>query len=351
MSSSYHSDFWSSDFRWRPDRWRTDFDVSVRAPAKLNLSLAVLARRDDGFHEIESLMVPVTLHDTVRVRVSDVPGIRLRVGFGGRLATAVGSSLAHDVPVDAGNLVVRAAQSLAVEAGLTPSPDVPCTPGLEIDLVKRIPSGSGLGGGSSDAASTLMAAARAWGIDLSAERLAAIGAAIGSDVPVFFVGGPAIAGGRGERIEEVAGIPSLHAVIARPPAGLSTAAVYARCTPDAGRRGTARLLADALSAGRFRGAIPLMHNDLESPARSLCPDVERLLDALSRAGAPHPMLTGSGSACFAIVRSATEARRVAARLDMGGWPGVFTVRTTSVAAGSAGASGQGWGDVIGCGHR
>ena len=97
--------------------------VSVRAPAKLNLSLAVLARRADGFHEIESLMVPVTLHDTLRVQVSDVPGIRLRVRFGGRLATPAGSALAHDVPTDASNLVVRAAQSLAVEAGLAASPD------------------------------------------------------------------------------------------------------------------------------------------------------------------------------------------------------------------------------------
>ena len=119
----------------------------MRAPAKLNLSLAVLARRADGFHEIESLMVPVTLYDTLRVHVSDVPGIRLRVRFGGRLATAAGLALAHDVPTDASNLVVRAAQSLAVDAGLAESPDSPCAPGLDIDLVKRIPSGSGLGGG------------------------------------------------------------------------------------------------------------------------------------------------------------------------------------------------------------
>ena len=165
--------------------------ISVRAPAKLNLSLAVLARRADGFHEIESLMVPVTLHDTLRVQVSDVPGIRLRVRFGGRLATPVGSALAHDVPTDASNLVVRAAQSLAVEAGLAKSPDSPCTPGLDIDLVKRIPSGSGLGGGSSDAAALLMAATQAWRIDCSHDRLAEIGARIGSDVPVFFAGGAA----------------------------------------------------------------------------------------------------------------------------------------------------------------
>jgi len=300
--------------------------VSVHAPAKLNLSLAVLARRADGFHEIESLMVPVTLHDTLRVQVSEVPGIRLRVRFGGRLATAAGSPLAHDVPSDATNLVVRAAQLLAVEAGLADSSAALAVPGLDIDLVKRIPSGSGLGGGSSDAAAVLVAAAEAWGLDVPLDRLAAIGAMIGSDVPVFFAGGAAIAGGRGERIESVAGIPPLHAVIARPTTGLSTAAVYAQCTPDATCRGMARRLAIALAAGKFRGAQPLMHNSLETPARSMCPEVDRLLEDFARAGAAHPMLTGSGSACFALMRSSVEARRVAARLEMAGWPGVFTVR-------------------------
>jgi 4-diphosphocytidyl-2-C-methyl-D-erythritol kinase len=305
--------------------------VTVRAPAKLNLSLAVLARRDDGFHEIESLMVPVTLRDSLRVRVSEQPGIRLHVRFGGRLATAAGMPLAHDVPSDATNLVVRAAQALAVEAGIAPSVDSPCVPGLDIELVKRIPSGSGLGGGSSDAAAVLVAAAQVWGLDYPPERLAAIGGRIGSDVPVFFAGGAAIAGGRGERIEPVAGIPPLHAVIARPVAGLSTAAVYGRCTPDATRRGAARQLAAALAAGRFRAALPLMHNSLEQPAREMCAEVGRLLDHFSRAGAVHPLLTGSGSACFALARSAVEARRVAARLEMAGWPGVFSVRLATAA--------------------
>lgn len=300
--------------------------IAVRAKAKLNLSLAVLARRADGFHEIESLMVPVTLHDTLRVQISEVPGIRLRVRFGGRLATAAGSPLAHDVPSDATNLVVRAAQALAVAAGLAESTASPCVPGLDIDLVKRIPSGSGLGGGSSDAAAVLVAAAKAWGLDVPLDRLAAIGAGIGSDVPVFFAGGAAIAGGRGERIEPVAGLPPLHAVIARPATGLSTAAVYARCTPDATRRGEARQLATALAAGRCRGGQPFMHNSLEAAARTMCPEVDRLLADFARAGAAHPLLTGSGSACFALMRSSMEARRVAARLEMAGWPGVFSVR-------------------------
>ena len=292
--------------------------VTILAPAKLNLSLAVLDRRADGFHEIESLMVPVSLHDTLRVCAVAEPGIRLRVAFGGRLAQPVAAALRRDVPADDSNLVVRAARLLAEEAGVTQ--------GLDVELVKEIPSGAGLGGGSSDAAAILMAAADAWGLDWSADRLAALGSRIGSDVPWFFAGGPALAGGRGEQVTAMSGIPPLAAVIACPTVGLSTAAVYARCTPAASRRGAAAHLAATLAAGRLRAAQDLMHNALEAPARELCPDVSRLLDDMARAGAVRPMLTGSGSACFALLRTATEARRIAARLAAAGWPGVFPVR-------------------------
>ncbi|NDC63449.1 MAG: hypothetical protein EBZ59_05565, partial [Planctomycetia bacterium] len=159
---------------------------TVRPPAKLNLSLGVLERRGDGFHAIESLMVPVTLRDTLRVTLRDAPGISLRVRYGGRLARP-DSGARRDVPVDDTNLVVRAARRLAQAAGVSQ--------GLDVDLVKRIPSGAGLGGGSSDAAAVLLAASWAWGLDWSHERLAEIGSAIGSDVPWFFAGGPAIASG------------------------------------------------------------------------------------------------------------------------------------------------------------
>ena len=294
--------------------------VTVPAPAKLNLSLSVLSRRDDGYHAIESLIVPVSLCDTVRVEATEEPGIRLRVRFGGRLARAAAGELATDVPVDASNLAVRAAEALAAEAGLAPAP------GLAIDLVKRIPSGSGLGGGSSDAAAVLVAAAAAWGMDRSRESLLEVAASLGSDVPVFVAGGAAVVTGRGERIEPVAGIPPLHAVIARPSAGLSTAAVYARCTPDPSRVGTSRLLAEALARGDLRQALPLVHNGLEDAARQSCPEVDRLLGDFARAGAVRPLLTGSGSACFALVRSAAESRLVAARLRSRGWPAVFRVR-------------------------
>jgi len=299
--------------------------ISLQARAKLNLSLAVLAKRPDGFHEIESLMVPVTLHDTLTLRPLDSSDVRLTVRFGGRLLAPEAVVLRRDVPTDDSNLVVRAARLLAAEAGETR--------GLEIELVKEIPSGAGLGGGSSDAAAALVGAAEAWGIDWPRSRLAALAAQLGSDVPFFLEGGPAIASGRGERLVAVGGIPALHAVIACPAAGLSTAAVYAHCTPDAGQRGAAERLAAAFVAGDLGTAFAAMHNTLEPPARALAADVGRLLDAMTAAGAVRPMLTGSGSACFALARSQPEARAIAARLEAAGWPGVFAVQVVSAPAG------------------
>jgi len=291
---------------------------TAHAPAKLNLSLAVLARRPDGFHEIESLMVPVTLYDTLRVRVTHTPEIQLCVRFAGRLGQPAAAVLRRDVPADATNLVVRSARLLAEEAGVRQ--------GLAIELVKEIPSGAGLGGGSSDAATLLMAASRAWGLHWPQSKLAAIGARIGSDIPWFFAGGPAVALGRGETIQSVHGIPPLWVVIVSPTVGLSTAAVYAHCTPEASRRGEAQALAASLTQGNLRQAQARMHNALESPARQLCPEVVRLLAAMANAGAVRPMLTGSGSACFAIARTVTEARGIASRLEAAGWPGVWSVR-------------------------
>lgn len=300
----------------RPPVWQPEATVTIHAPAKLNLSLAVLARRQDGFHEIESLMVPITLHDTLHVTADDRPGVRLHVRYGGRLAR-LGPQFAGDVPVDATNLVVRAVERLAREAGVDA--------GLTIELVKQIPSGAGMGGGSSDAAAVLQAAADVWGIDWPTERLAGIGAELGSDVPWFFAAGPATVTGRGERVEPVAGIPSLPAVVVKPPVGLSTAAVYGRCVPNPAGHGHAARLAAALRHG-FRAALPFMHNDLEAPARELSADVARLLDDFRQSGAVHPQLTGSGSACFAITRTAAESRQVAARMEARGWKGVFPVR-------------------------
>lgn len=295
--------------------------VTLRCPAKLNLSLAVLGRQTDGFHAIESLIVPIDLADTLMVRAGSEPGIRLLIRCEGPRASALES----DVPADARNLVVKAAVAVASEAGIEPA--------LDIDLIKTIPSQAGLGGGSSNAAAMLRAAVDLWKLRWPRERLAAIATKLGSDVPWFLDGTAAVVAGRGEKISPVAAIPASFAVVACPPTGLSTAAVYKACAPDAAHAGDAMQLAALLAGGDLASALPFMTNALEPAARSLSPDIDGLLHDIARAGGLAPRLTGSGSACFTLCRTLPEARGIAARLraiegeaGVPRWPAVFTVR-------------------------
>lgn len=292
--------------------------IVIDAPAKLNLSLAVLDRRYDGFHEIESLMVPVSLYDRLHMQRMPAGEFSLEVVFAGRLGNASSHSLACDVPDDDRNLVLRAARLLAERANIDA--------GLSIRLEKHIPSGAGLGGGSSDAASTLFAASKIWNLDWTKNQLAELSAELGSDIPWFFAGSAGLVQGRGEQVTPIDGIPPLDVVIACPSEGLSTAKVYAACEPDAQRRGEAASLATSLQENSIRQAIPLMCNSLQQPARTLAPSVDALLSDMAKYEALHPVLTGSGSACFSICRTAKEASQLAASLESAGWPYVCPTR-------------------------
>ena len=292
--------------------------IVIGAPAKLNFSLAVLDRRHDGFHEIESLMVPVSLYDRLHMRRLPAGEFSLEIVFAGRLGSESGHSLARDVPDDDSNLVLRAVRLLAQQANV----DV----GLSIRLEKHIPSGAGLGGGSSDAASALFAASKIWNLDWTKDQLAELSAELGSDIPWFFVGSAGLVHGRGEHVTPIDGIPALDVVIACPSEGLSTAKVYAACAPNAQRRGEAASLAMCLQENSIRHALPLMHNALQQSARTLAPSVDTLLSDMAKYDALHPLLTGSGSACFSICRTAKEASQLAAQLESAGWSYVFPTR-------------------------
>ena len=292
--------------------------VVIDAPAKLNFSLAVLNRRHDGFHEIESLMVPVSLYDRLHMQRCPDGEFSLEVIFAGRLAGELSHSLACDVPDDDRNLVLRAARLLAERANVEA--------GLRIRLEKHIPSGAGLGGGSSDAASALFAASKIWNLDWTKDQLAELSAELGSDIPWFFAGSAGLVHGRGEHVTPIDGIPALDVVIACPSDGLSTAKVYAACEPDVQRRGEAVSLTTYLQENSIRQALPLMHNSLQQPARTLTPSVDALLSDMAKYDALHPVLTGSGSACFSICRTAKEASQLAACLESAGWPYVCPTR-------------------------
>ncbi|MEX0677190.1 MAG: 4-(cytidine 5'-diphospho)-2-C-methyl-D-erythritol kinase [Pirellulales bacterium] len=296
--------------------YRQASSAVVRAPAKLNLFFEVLGRRGDGYHEIETLMVPVSLYDTLFAWADASGRIRLDCRWAG--ADSSSEALGR-LPPEHENLAMRAVELLRTRAGVEA--------GLALRLVKRIPSASGLGGGSSDAAAALLAANYVWRLGFSRERLALLATELGSDVPFFLVGGAAIGRGRGERLEAVANLLPLHFVVVRPPEGLSTAEVYSQCQVAREPRSAARLV-EALRSGDTRNLRRLMYNRLEGAAESLSPWIGRIRRELSRQDCLAEQMTGSGTAYFGICRHARHARRVLGRLQARGLGRVFSVRAS-----------------------
>jgi 4-diphosphocytidyl-2-C-methyl-D-erythritol kinase len=257
----------------------------VPAPAKLNLYLHVVGKRADGMHLLDSLMVLIDWCDTLHVA-----------------ARADGQITRHDatVALPADDLCLRAARALQAASGTST--------GADITVEKRIPAGAGLGGGSSDAASTLLALNRLWQLDWPLERLLPIGAALGADVPFFLAGTNAFAGGIGELLVPAAVEPAWFAVV-KPAASLATADVF-RSAAVADRVAAARIVGfsgprfgvDAEPGGRGEAGSRLAEgfgtNDLQAAAEGLCPDVRRAAAALERIYG-NSRMTGSGSAVFA----------------------------------------------------
>jgi 4-diphosphocytidyl-2-C-methyl-D-erythritol kinase len=263
--------------------------------------LEVLGRRDDGFHEVETLVAPVRLYDEICLHKA-AAGVELRLH--------PGRARDDTVPSDAANLAVRAVQLLAERAGYGG--------GATIDLYKRIPAMAGLGGGSSDAAAALVAANAAWQLGWTSDRLGAVASEIGSDVAFFLAGGAAICRGRGEQVEPVAIPAGQPCVIVQPPIGLSTADVYSVVNSNQSTfaESNAQLirLVQMLRTGDWRGITHLMHNRLQSAAAALSPWVNRLATAFGRLPFVAHQLTGSGAAYFGLCRNARQSRAIAREL-------------------------------------
>ena len=254
--------------------------LRVVAPAKVNWTLEVLGRRDDGYHEVRSLLQTLTLHDSIVLSPADY----LEVRHSG--------AAAHPLAPMEEDLAYRVAEALRHEAG---DPELAAL----IELEKVIPAAAGLGGGSSDAAAVLRGLNRLWGLDFDAERLRRIGAKLGSDVPFFLTGGTARAGGRGDEVAPLADVPPLAITIAVPHDRLQqkTAQMYRRLRPEHYTSGehTSRLV-EKLAAG---GAISDsdVFNTFEAVLFEAMPLAAVLRDECRNDGAcPH--LAGSGPAFF-----------------------------------------------------
>jgi len=254
------------------------------APAKLNLFLHVIGRRDDGYHLLESLFVLIDWADTLHAERRD----------DGRLQR-------HDLgrPLPDDDLSLRAARLLQAESG-TPL-------GADLSVDKQLPWGAGLGGGSSDAATTLLALNRLWGLDWPRERLIALGARLGADVPFFLGGHNAFVQGIGERLSPVT-VPAAWYAVVKPPAALPTPAIFG--DPSLVRNTDSVILMGSFEdACRLAGAEATWgRNDLQPPAERQCPEVAQAARWLeARFG--HSRMTGSGSAVFS--RAGTGDRPVA----------------------------------------
>jgi 4-diphosphocytidyl-2-C-methyl-D-erythritol kinase len=284
----------------------------ARVPAKLNLYLEITGQRGDGFHELETLMVPIRLADWLSFRATppandDVPSpIELKVHSypAVRPPAQTGS-----VPIGSKNLVVRALEALRQRSG--------CRSGAQVELIKHIPLAAGLGGGSSDAAAALRLANRGWKLNWGQDRLAELGAELGSDVPFFLSSGAAMCRGRGERVERLPPMPTLYFVVVKPQGGLSASDVYRAYDrlPESDRfEGKCRLEATLPSSGRWGDLGRWMRNRLESAASLLMPWIAKARTAFGELDFVGHQLSGSGSAYFGVCRHAQHARRLASIL-------------------------------------
>ena len=277
-----------------------------RAPAKINLTLEVLAPRADGLHGIRSVMVPLELADELIVETSE------RFTFVCETAELGGDE----------NLAVRALRALGT------------LPPYRLELHKRIPVQAGLGGGSSDAATVLHAAMRgAFGTPPAADWLQ-VARSLGSDVPFFLAETGALVEGTGERVTPLGAMPRWHAIVVKPPVGVSTAEAYARIDRTERRvrpRATSVSIAaaTALQRGDFETVQSLLHNDFQPAIAGESTPVATALDALAAAGAVRPLLAGSGSCVFALAPDAATAAAIAQRLSL---PPEYARWTTAFAA-------------------
>lgn len=279
--------------------------LRIEAPAKVNLFLEVLGKRADGFHELETLLVTISLHDTLVFR-------EISSGTEFRCSDPT-------LPTGDNNLVMRAVQLFRKESGTAR--------GVEIELEKRIPAEAGLAGGSSDAAATLAGLNHLWGLNWPVEKLAELGAQLGSDVPFFFFAPAAVARGRGERIHPCKMQKPLDLVIVCPRLGLSTARVFGNLKIPVHPIGI-----EPMTAALERGDVPevarLLHNRLEEASLGMNQELARVKDDARTWSCLGHLMSGSGSAYFALCASARQAQELGTFLEARNLGSVFVVNSS-----------------------
>lgn len=261
-----------------------------KAAAKINLTLDVLYKRPDGYHEVEMIMAMVDLAD--RIEMQELPR-----------DTIIISSQAGYIPLDEKNLAFQAARLIKDRYDVRQ--------GVYIHLDKKIPVAAGLAGGSSDAAATLRGLNRLWRLGINDEELRALGAELGSDVPFCVTGGTAIARGRGEKLEFIESPPQCWVVLAKPPINVSTADVYGKLRADRiERHPDTEQVVQSIRSKDFYGMCQGLGNVLEEVTLSLYPEVRQLKNCMERLGADGVLMSGSGPTVFALCAKQKKAQRI-----------------------------------------
>jgi 4-diphosphocytidyl-2-C-methyl-D-erythritol kinase len=264
--------------------------IYEKAPAKINLLLDVLRKRDDGYHEVEMIMTMVDLAD--RLEMEELPR-----------DTIIISSQVGYIPLDEKNLAFQAARLIKERYDVKQ--------GVYIHLDKKIPVAAGLAGGSSDAAAALRGLNRLWKLQIPEDELCRLGAELGSDVPFCVTGGTAIARGRGEKLEHIAGPPQCWVVLAKPPINVSTADVYGRFRAnELKEHPSIPNMVDALQRGSFTDICDGLGNVLEKVTLDVYPEVMQLKESMIRLGADGVLMSGSGPTVFGLVSKEAKLPRI-----------------------------------------
>ena len=297
--------------------------MTVEAYAKVNFTLDVYGTRPDGYHALRSVVMPISLADTLEIETTEDGSITSDTGYDDDLCVKAARVLRSQIS----NL-----KSQISDIGVQKS-DLGAKVGVSIRVTKRIPAGGGLGGGSADAAAVLRALNELWELELPLPELAEIGAQVGSDVPALVLGGAVLMEGRGERVSRIGSSieqsnnqnnRTINLVLVNPGVHSSTKDVYARC---GAREKDAPSPTDAMIAALRTGDLVQIaaatSNDLQPPAVKLHPEIADALTSLRTAGATGVTMSGSGSCVFGFVPDAATAERISAELNFRGlqsWP-------------------------------
>ncbi|MFD1849266.1 4-(cytidine 5'-diphospho)-2-C-methyl-D-erythritol kinase [Oceanobacillus bengalensis] len=260
-----------------------------KAPAKINLSLDVLNKRDDGLHNVEMIMTTIDLSD--RIELTGLEQDKIKISLESRY-----------VPSDERNLAYKAAETFKDKYGIKK--------GVHIKIEKSIPVSAGLGGGSADAAAVLRGLNRLWKMDLSMEELAAIGATIGSDVSFCIYGKTAIARGYGEKIETLTSPPPCWIILAKPDIGVSSRTIFEQINIERLYHPNTEKVIESLYEKDFYKLCRNIGNSLEPITSEIHPEVKHIKQAMKNIGASGVMMSGSGPTVYGLVEHENKAKRI-----------------------------------------